>query len=64
MPWIEINLLRGRTKDQKRKLLEAVTRAVSDSIDAPLNSIAWIQEVDADEYMVGGRLRSDAEDAG
>ena len=62
MPWIEIHLLPGRTKEQKKRLLDAVTRAVRESIDAPLPSIrAWIHEVEADEYMVGGQLRSDGD---
>jgi 4-oxalocrotonate tautomerase len=62
MPLIEIHMLRGRTDDQKRKLLDAVTHAVSEAIDAPLPSIrVWIHEFGAEEYMVAGRLRSDVE---
>ena len=60
MPLVEIHILRGRTAEQKRKLLEAVTRAVHESLEAPLPSIrVWIQEFGAEEYMVAGRLRSD-----
>jgi 4-oxalocrotonate tautomerase len=38
MPLIEIHLLEGRTDEQKEQLLAAVTRAVHESIGAPLPS--------------------------
>jgi 4-oxalocrotonate tautomerase len=60
MPLIEIHLLEGRTTEQKRKLLEAVTRAVHESTGAPLSSIrAWIRELSPDAYMVAGELASE-----
>jgi len=60
MPLIQIQMLRGRSDAQKRKLLEAVTNAVHESLEAPLPSIrVWIQEFGAEEYMVAGRLRAD-----
>ena len=34
MPLIEIHLLKGRTPEQKKKLLASVTEAVVESIDA------------------------------
>lgn len=60
MPLIEIRLLQGRTKEQKKALLEAVTRAVQESVNAPLEAIrVWIQEFPPDEYMVAGTLASE-----
>ncbi len=60
MPLVEIHLLEGRTKEQKRALLEAVTRAVQESIQAPLKSIrVWIQEIPRDEFMTAGVLASE-----
>ena len=60
MPLIEIHLLEGRTDEQKKKLLAAVTSAVHESIDAPLPTIrVWIQEMSAKEYMTGGELASE-----
>jgi 4-oxalocrotonate tautomerase len=57
MPLVEIKLLTGRTDEQKEKLLTAVTRAVQESIGAPLSSIrVWIQEFSPKEYMAGGEL--------
>lgn len=60
MPLIEIHLLEGRTPDQKKKLLDSVTRAVQESLDAPLPSIrVWIQEFSPEEYMVAGELAAE-----
>ena len=39
MPLVQINMADGRTPEQKRALLDAVTKAVQDSIGAPLDSI-------------------------
>jgi len=55
MPLIEIHMLEGRTDDQKKALLESVTRAVRESIGAPVETIrVWIQEFSRPEYMVAG----------
>ncbi len=60
MPLIEIHLLEGRTDEQKKNLLAAVTRAVHESIGAPLPSIrVWIQEMPPREYMIAGELASE-----
>jgi len=57
MPLIEVHLLEGRTDEQKENLLSAITRAVHESIGAPLPSIrVWIQEFPPREYMVAGEL--------
>jgi len=60
MPLVEIHLLEGRTDDQKKALLTAVTAAVHDSIGAPLESIrVWVQEFSPSEYMIAGVLAAD-----
>lgn len=60
MPLVEIRLLEGRTNEQKKALLSAVTAAVHDSIGAPLESIrVWIQEFAPTEYMAAGVLAAD-----
>jgi 4-oxalocrotonate tautomerase len=60
MPLVEIHLLEGRTAEQKRALLDAVTRAIHESIGAPLDSIrVWIEELEPDGYMAGGVLAAD-----
>ncbi len=60
MPLVEIHLLEGRTDDQKKALLAAVTTAVHESIGAPLESIrVWVQEFSPKEYMMAGVLASE-----
>jgi 4-oxalocrotonate tautomerase len=60
MPLIEIHLLEGRTDEQKKVLLSSVTKAVHESIGAPLESIrVWVQEFSPREYMIAGVLAAD-----
>jgi 4-oxalocrotonate tautomerase len=60
MPLIEIHMLEGRTDEQKKALLTAVTSAVHDSIGAPVESIrVWVQEFSAREYMIAGVLAAE-----
>ncbi len=60
MPLVEIHLLEGRTDEQKKALLTAVTAAVHESIGAPLESIrVWAQEFSPKEYMISGVLAAD-----
>jgi 4-oxalocrotonate tautomerase len=62
MPLVEIHMLEGRTDDQKKALLTAVTAAVHDSIGAPLESIrVWVQEFTPNEYMIAGVLAANRE---
>jgi 4-oxalocrotonate tautomerase len=60
MPLIEVHMLEGRTDEQKKILLEAITRAVQESLGSPLPTIrVWIQEMSKKEYMVAGKLAID-----
>ena len=60
MPLIEVHLLEGRTDEQKKELLQEITRAVHESIGAPLASIrVWIQEFSPKEFMIAGELYAD-----
>jgi 4-oxalocrotonate tautomerase len=65
MPLVEIHMLEGRSDEQKRKLLAAVTAAVQDTIGAPVESIrVWIQEFGPHEYMASGVLAADKKKGG
>jgi len=60
MPLIEIHLAEGRTDEQKKALLTAVTEAVRTSIGAPIESIrVWVHEFSPKEYMSAGVLHAD-----
>jgi len=55
MPLIEVHLLEGRTDDQKKSLLTAITKAVQDSIGSPIETIrVWIEEFTPKDYMASG----------
>ena len=61
MPLIQINMATGRTDDEKRALLSAVTDAVEGSLGVRRSSIrVWINEFESTEYMAGGQLLADA----
>jgi len=66
MPLIQIHMAKGRTEQQKRALLGAITRAVQESIGAPLESIrVWIAaEFEPTEYMAAGELLAERRAAG
>ncbi|MBN2265750.1 MAG: tautomerase family protein, partial [Candidatus Aminicenantes bacterium] len=56
----EIHLIEGRTDEQKKALLSAVTAAVHGSIGAPLETIrVWVQEFSPREFMAAGVLAAD-----
>ena len=49
MPLIQVTMIEGRTAEQKRALLDAITEAVHQAIGAPLESIrAWVTDVPAE----------------
>lgn len=60
MPLIQVNMLEGRTAEQKAELLRAITRAVHESIGSPVESIrVWIHEFAPGEFISGGELASE-----
>jgi len=60
MPLIQISMLEGRTDEQKKALLTAVTDAVHTSIGAPLPSIrVWVTEFAPSDYMAEGVWQPD-----
>ena len=62
MPLIEIHMREGRSADDKRRLLDAVTRAVEESLGAPRRSIrVWVHEFAPTGYMAAGELMADRE---
>lgn len=60
MPLAHISLARGRSDEEKRALLQAVTQAIHESVGAPIPSIrVWITEFEATEFMAGGETLAD-----
>ena len=64
MPFIQVHLAEGRSPEQKRALLLAISAAVESSIGAPAESIrVWISEFRREEFVVSGRIAADARPA-
>ena len=55
MPLINVHMATGRTPEQKRALMAAITQAAVDTLGAPVASVrVWIDEFEPDEFMAGG----------
>jgi 4-oxalocrotonate tautomerase len=60
MPCIQITMLKGRTIEQKRKLVERVTDAMAEEAKTPKEGVVvTIIEVDREDYARGGVLMAD-----
>jgi len=60
MPLVNIHMAKGRSADQKRALMTAITDAVVDTLAAPRDSVrVWISEMDDTDYMAAGELIAD-----
>ncbi|WP_088007648.1 2-hydroxymuconate tautomerase [Indiicoccus explosivorum] len=61
MPYVTVKMLEGRTEDQKRALVEKVTAAVSETVDAPPeNVVVFIEDMKKSNLGKNGKLQSDA----
>lgn len=61
MPVIQVQILEGRTAEQKRAFVKAVTDATVASLGCKPESVhVIIQDVRKDDWATGGRLWSDA----
>lgn len=60
MPIVQIDLFAGRPLEQKRLLAEKVTRAITESIGAPAESVSIIiREMSKENYAKAGKLAAD-----
>ena len=60
MPLIHVELVEGRTKEQKKQLGEAITKAAVDIVNVPADAVKVIfVDMKKDDYMEGGILRSE-----
>ena len=60
MPLVQVSMAQGRTDEQKRAMLAAITNAVHETIGAPTESIrVWVVEFAPTDYMAGGELLAD-----
>lgn len=55
MPFAQIYILEGRTEEQKRAVIEKVTRALVEAIDAPKENVrVWIHDVPKSNWGIAG----------
>jgi 4-oxalocrotonate tautomerase len=60
MPAIQITMLKGRTIEQKRKLVERMTNVISEEAKTPREAVVvTIVEVEREDYAHGGVLMAD-----
>lgn len=60
MPIIKVEMLKGRTLEQKRALAEKVTQAVVETANCPKEAVKIIiREMEFENYSQGGVLKCD-----
>ena len=60
MPVITVQMWEGRSKGQKRELVEVLTRETARIIDCPEEAVQIIlQDVKVENWGLGGRLASE-----
>lgn len=60
MPMVQIEMLEGRTLEQKRVLVEKVTNAIIESINCQIENVTiTIREVSCQHIAQAGKLRCD-----
>ncbi len=60
MPTLRVELLEGRTPEQKKKLVEALTQAVVDSLGSKPESVDVVLfEIEGQHWATGGKLWSE-----
>jgi len=60
MPYVNVRMLKGRTKEQKKELVTAITDALADICGARREgTTVVIDEVERENWAVGGELMSE-----
>ena len=55
MPFAQIYLLEGRTEEQKKAVIEKVTRALQEAVDTPKENVrVWIHDVPRENWGIAG----------
>ena len=54
MPIVQVNMIVGRSEEQKSRMIQSVAEAVSTSLDAPVESVRIIiNEVPSSNWGIG-----------
>nr|WP_092067997.1 2-hydroxymuconate tautomerase [Dendrosporobacter quercicolus]NSL46884.1 2-hydroxymuconate tautomerase family protein [Dendrosporobacter quercicolus DSM 1736]SDL68115.1 4-oxalocrotonate tautomerase [Dendrosporobacter quercicolus] len=61
MPIVQIDMLEGRTVDQRRELVKKVTEAITESVSCPASAVTIIiREMTKEHLGQAGKLRADS----
>jgi 4-oxalocrotonate tautomerase len=61
VPILQVELLKGRTMEQKREMARKVTDAVSEALSCPKEAVRIIiREMELENFAHAGVLRSDS----
>lgn len=56
MPIMQVHLIAGRSEAQKARLIEALTRAAVEALDAPIESVRVVLiEVPSSDFGIAGK---------
>jgi 4-oxalocrotonate tautomerase len=60
MPILQVEILKGRTQEQKREMVHQVTEAICRTLQCPPEVVTiMIREMEKEHFAVGGILYSD-----
>lgn len=60
MPFVQIYMLEGRSEEQKRAVIEKVTAAICEAVDAPPQNVrVWIHDMPNTNWGIAGRVAKD-----
>ena len=60
MPFAQIYLLEGRSEEQKRLLIQKVTDAIVEAIDAPRENVrVWLHDMPKENWGIAGVTAKD-----
>jgi 4-oxalocrotonate tautomerase len=60
MPLVNIHMAQGRSPEQKKALMDAITDAMETHVGAPRSAVrVWIDEFPNTDFMAGGELLKD-----
>ena len=56
MPLVHINMMKGRPPEKIEQMITAVSHAIADSLEAPIESVRiMVREMETHQYGVGGK---------
>jgi 4-oxalocrotonate tautomerase len=55
MPFVQIYLMEGRSEEQKRAVIQKVTAAIVEAVDAPVENVrVWIHDMPKSNWGIAG----------